>query len=83
MTNFFIELELFIRNCQNTDTGSIFFEFAGAKVPFDIAIQIYERLSGAEAYIDECAETIEEQRDFIRLLREENKRLREGNENER
>ena len=83
MTNFFVELELFIKNCQNIDTDGVFFEFAGAKVPFDIAIQIYERLSGDEAYIDECAETIEEQRDFIRLLREENKRLREGNENER
>ena len=81
MINFFTELEHFIQNCQNIDTNGVFFEYRGAKIPFDVATEIWQRWAEAEACMDMYNEKIEEQCDYIRLLREENKRLRGSNEN--
>ena len=79
MTNFFTELELFIKKCKGINTDGVFFEYDGAKIPYEIALDIHERLVGDSEWIHECEETISEQRDFIRLLREENARLRGDN----
>lgn len=76
MTNFFTELELFIKACEDIDTDGVYFEYEGTKIAFDIANQIHGRLTGDAEWIDELNETISEQSDFIRLLREENRRLR-------
>lgn len=76
MNNFFTELEIFIKHCVGINTNGIFFEYKEAKIPFDIAEQIHARLTGDAEWIDELNETLSEKDDFIRLLRDENKRLR-------
>lgn len=82
MVNFFTELKLFIERCERCEslnTDGLFFEFQGAKIPFDIALEIYNDHFGMQGELEYFNETFEEQRDFIRLLREENARLR-GND---
>ena len=81
MTNFFEELKRFIEMNNGGNTYGLFFEYEEAKIPYSIAEDIYYLLVGQEEWQKEIEETIEEQRDFIRLLREENKRLRGSNEN--
>lgn len=80
MVNFFTELQLFIERCQDGNTDGLFFEYRGAKIPFDIALEIYNDHFGMQGELEYFSETFEEQRDFIRLLREENARLREDQE---
>ena len=81
MTNFFEELKRFIEMNNGGNTHGLFFEYAEAKIPYSVAEDIYYLLVGQEEWTKEIEETIEEQRDFIRLLREENKRLRGSNDN--
>lgn len=77
MNNFFTELEKFIEYIKNeTDKSKLFFEYRGSKISGDLAEEIWNVWGGANEYIDRCNETMEEQSDFIRLLREENKKLR-------
>ena len=79
MTNFFEELKRFIE--MNNGGYGLFFEFEEAKIPYSIAEDIYTLIVGQEEWQKEIEETIAEQSDFIRLLREENARLR-GKTNE-
>ena len=76
MSNFFDELKRFIEMCQNCDTDGLVFNFDGAIIPYHIAEMIYARMDSVDMWEKEMADTIDEQSDFIRLLREENKRLR-------
>lgn len=76
MTNFFEELKRFIEMHQYGDTDGLIFNFDGAIIPYHIAEMIYSRMDSVDMWEKEMAETIDEQSDFIRLLREENKRLR-------
>ena len=76
MSNFFDELKRFIEMNQDGDTDGLIFDFDGAIIPYHIAEMIYARMDSVDMWEKEMADTIDEQRDFIRLLREENKRLR-------
>ena len=76
MINFFDELKRFIEMHQDDDTRGLIFNFDGAIIPYHIAEMIYSRVDSADIWEKEMADTIDEQSDFIRLLREENKRLR-------
>ena len=76
MTNFFEELKRFVENNKDADTTGLFLDFCGAIIPYNIAEDIYYLFVGQEEWQKEVEETIEEQMDFIRLLREENARLR-------
>lgn len=76
MTNFFEELKRFIEMNKDGDTRGLVFDFDGALIPYHIAEDIYYLLVGQDEWQKEVEETIDEQRDFIRLLREENARLR-------
>jgi hypothetical protein len=76
MINFFTELKLFVEryNCENTD--GLFFEYRGSKITYDVAEEIYMAYFPLCDEVQYCREDLEEKADFIRLLRDENSRLR-------
>lgn len=76
MSNFFNELILFIEMNQGDDTDGLIFNFEGAIIPYHIAKMIYVRMDFINMWEKDMEETVDKQEDFIRLLREENKRLR-------
>ena len=79
MTNFFEELKRFVELYKHEKDE--FFVWEESKISYDLAVEIYSSYFMMRDDYAGCIETIEEQRDFIRLLREENKRLRGSNEN--
>lgn len=76
MSNFFDELKRFIEMYQDGETDGLIFNFDGAIIPYHIAEIIYARMDFINMWEKEMEDTIDKQEDFIRLLREENKRLR-------
>ena len=77
MNNFFSELQRFVEHCQEiSSTEGIFLEYQGAKIPYKVAEEIYISYFPMREDLEACCEGIEELRDFVRLLREENSRLR-------
>lgn len=82
MNNFFSELKRFVERCQEIgSTDGIFLEYRGAKISYEVAEEIYVSYFPVCDELQACCEGIEELRDFVRLLREENARLREGGKN--
>lgn len=79
MTNFFEELKRFVELYQHEKDE--FFVWEESEISYDLAFEIYSSYFMMRDDYEACLEDIEEQRDFIRLLREENKRLRGSNEN--
>ena len=81
MINFFTELKLFVEryNCEKTD--GVWFEYCGSRITYEVAEEIYMAYFPLLSEFEGAMQVNDEQRDFIRLLREENARLREGNEN--
>ena len=77
MNNFFSELQRFMEHCcKMGDTDGVFLEYEGAKIPYKVAEEIYISYFPMRDELQACCEGIEELRDFVRLLREENARLR-------
>ncbi len=76
MINFFDELKRFIENNQDINTDGLFFEYRGSRIAFTVAEEIYMNYFPLLMGCSDAIDTIDEQKDFIRLLREENARLR-------
>lgn len=78
MINFFTELKLFVERYNGENTDGLFFEYRGSKITYDVAEEIYmsyfPMIDDRDAYYEE----LEEKNDYIRLLRQENARLREA-----
>ena len=80
MINFFTELKLFVESYNCSDTEGLYFEYRGSKITYNVAEEIYMAYFPLQTDCENAWETIDEQRDFIRLLREENARLRGKND---
>ena len=79
MNNFLSELQRFVERCQEiSSTEGIFLEYQGAKIPYKVAEEIYISYFPMHDELHAYCERNEELRDFVRLLREETARLREG-----
>lgn len=76
MENFFEKLEQFIEMYRNKDTQDIFFEFHGSKITYRIAEEIYYLIIQNREWQKELEAILDEKCDYIRLLRDENERLR-------
>ena len=76
MENFFEKLKEFVERYRDSDTQNLFFEFHGSKITYRIAEEIHYRVINLEAWHEEIKEILDEKCDYIRLLRDENKRLR-------
>lgn len=81
MINFFTELKLFVERYNCSDTEGLYFEYRGSKITYDVAEEIYMAYFPLCDEVEHCHEDLEEKADFIRLLREENSRLR-GNKDD-
>lgn len=81
MINFFTELKRFVEQNQDGNTEGLYFEYRGSRIAFEVAFEIYNAYFPLQDDNEYMNEALDEQRDFIRLLREENARLRGRNEN--
>ena len=72
MTNFIEELKRYIENGDYSRP----FEYEGSTLTYEDAQIIYNEIFMCRQYIEDIEQTLQEQRDFIRLLRKENQELR-------
>ena len=79
MNNFFSELQRFVERCQEiSSTEGVFLEYQGARIPYEVAEEIYLAFFPLRQDYEACCVAVDELRDFVLLLREENARLRGG-----
>ena len=72
MTNFIEELKRYIENGDYSRP----FEYEGSTLTYEDALIIFNEIFLCRQYIEDIEKTVQEQRDFIRLLRKENQELR-------
>ena len=78
MNDFFSELKRFVENHQDTPTADVYILWEESKIQLNLAREIYASYFIMLNDYNACLKDIDEPKDFIRLLREENMRLRGG-----
>lgn len=81
MNDFFSELKRFIEDERNIGSEDVYLLYGNSRIYMDLAWEIYSAYFPLLEDYQAGNELRDEQRDFIRLLRKENERLR-GNTNE-
>lgn len=76
MENFFEKLKEFVESYRDSDTKDLLFEFHGSKITYRIAEEIYYLIIQNREWQKELEAILNEKCDYIRLLRDENERLR-------
>ena len=76
MNDFFSELKRFVEMHQNEPTADLYMVWEESEIHLALAIEIYMAYFPLLEDYQAGNELRDEQRDFIRLLREENERLR-------
>lgn len=76
MNDFFTELKKFVEDRRNSDIDGVYLIYGNSRIYMDLALEIYRAYFPLLEDYQAGNELRDEQRDFIRLLREENARLR-------
>ena len=76
MNDFFTELRWFVEINQNEPSTDVFMVYGQSRIYLDVAREIYMAYFPLLEDYQAGNELRDEQRDFVRLLREENARLR-------
>lgn len=79
MRNFLEELKEFVLKYKDHEMANdLYFSYGEEKISYFHAELICSAVFGVQEQFDDLIATIEEREDFIRLLREDNARLRGG-----